>query len=88
MRNFDYLEKILDDQNSGIPCPYCHSPQGHRATCRTLNGTIDTPKFQPLSTQARALLLSEPRTLTKELVDILVLSTEDRLRLRSLGVKW
>jgi hypothetical protein len=48
MRVFSYLDKIVNDQNNGVPCPYCHSPQGHRATCRTLNGTLDAPKFQPL----------------------------------------
>jgi hypothetical protein len=76
VRDTRIYDSITNAQNTGVPCPFCNFISGHKVTCRTLNGTIDTPEFQPLSTQAKAL------------VDILVLSTEDRLRLRSLGVKW
>jgi hypothetical protein len=48
MRAFSYFDKIVNDQNNGIPCPLCGFSQGHKVTCRTLNGTLDTPKFQPL----------------------------------------
>jgi hypothetical protein len=41
MRAFSYFDKIVNDQNNGIPCPLCGFSQGHKVTCRTLNGSAD-----------------------------------------------
>jgi hypothetical protein len=48
MRDTRIYDVITHRQNRGIACPFCGFEQGHKVTCRTLNGTLDAPKFQPL----------------------------------------
>lgn len=88
----DEYARVTNLQNEGIACPYCHADSGHFGSCPILRRYESYREITEGYVQADGVSEKELRTVEtyrKEFEPTInSITTEDSLRLHSLGVRW
>jgi hypothetical protein len=96
-QNMSEYGRVLNLQNNGIPCPYCHSSLGHYQTCPLLTGGRKFAESLPelatvpdkIDQASENVFDTESAKAYQYLTDsALEISEGDKIGLRGLGVIW